>query len=184
MSIICADGHENPDGAFFCETCGVLISTDSAAHVAVRICPRCGSPNQSDAQVCVQCDLELTAVEQLHSPDLDYLSLPTHPRLIVLADTTIFDLISEQDYIIGRADPTCDIFPDVDLTGHGGEDGGVSRIHAHLRFENGHYLIEDQKSINYTFLNKQRLEPYTPTVIKSGDELRLGRILLRFEVGP
>jgi hypothetical protein len=185
MSVFCQSGHENVDGSFFCEICGELLTDDSAIFKVVRVCPNCGSVNQPEAERCALCDTLLTSGAESVTGgegDSDHDASARHPRLIVLADMTTFDIVTTNDVIIGRADPTCDIYPDIDLTQHGGEDGGVSRIHARLRYEGGHCTVEDQKSINYTFLNKQRLEAFTPTAIKHGDELRLGRVVLRFEL--
>jgi pSer/pThr/pTyr-binding forkhead associated (FHA) protein len=82
--------------------------------------------------------------------------------------------------LIGREDAVSNIVPDVDLAPHGGEEGGVGRRHARITFSNGQYLIEDLNSINFTFVNKQKIAPKTPTPIKNGDEVRLGRVVLKF----
>jgi len=183
LGIICESGHENVDGAFYCEICGMLLSKDSAAHKAVRVCSRCGSPNQPSAIQCENCEMQLLA-EPVAGDDPAVVRATLGAmlaRLVVLSDGTTFELPPTREIVIGRADPTSDSYPDIDLTGYGGEDGGVSRIHAIIRVNNGHFMLEDQQSTNFTFLNKQRLEPYTPTTMKSGDELRLGRIMIRFE---
>ena len=73
------------------------------------------------------------------------------------------------------------IFPDVDLTPHGGEEGGVSRLHARIFFESGQYQLEDENSTNFTFLNRQRLAAKTPTPLHDNDEVRFGRVMLRFK---
>lgn len=183
MSIICSHGHENPDGTFFCEKCGELVSMDSAAQIAIPVCHVCGHPNLPDAQLCIQCDAPLRA-----SSSRPRRSTAIHnarkgtPRLIIVADEMVFEIKGTKEIIIGRADPLYDIVPDIDLTAHRGEDGGVSRIHARLRYEAGVYVLEDQKSTNHTYLNKQLLSPYTPVQLKHGDEIRLGQVLVRFEI--
>lgn len=107
--------------------------------------------------------------------------IPRSARLIVIADGTTFDLAGKGEVVVGRADPSSQSFPDIDLTPYGGEEGGVSRVHLRIRVQNDRFVVEDQKSSNFTYLNKQRLEPFSPAPLKSGDELRLGRIFLRFE---
>jgi len=102
-------------------------------------------------------------------------------RLIVEADNQEFDLSGKDTIVIGREDAVSNIFPDVDLTPHGGEEGGVSRLHARIFVENGQYLIEDENSTNFTFLNRQKLAGKTPTVLHDDDEIKLGRVLLRFK---
>jgi pSer/pThr/pTyr-binding forkhead associated (FHA) protein len=105
----------------------------------------------------------------------------TTARLVVEADNQEFDISGKDNITIGREDAVSNIYPDVDLTPHGGEDGGVSRLHARIFVDNGQYLIEDQESTNFTFVNRQRLAPKTPTPLHDNDEVRLGRVLLRFK---
>ena len=102
-------------------------------------------------------------------------------RLIVEADNQEFDLRGKDNIVIGREDAVSSIFPDIDLTPHGGEEGGVSRSHARIFFQNGQYMIEDENSTNFTFLNRQRLAAKTPTPLHDNDEVRFGRVLLRFK---
>jgi len=102
-------------------------------------------------------------------------------RLIVEADNQEFDLSGKDNVLIGREDAVSNIFPDVDLTPHGGEEGGVSRMHARIFSENGQYMLEDENSTNFTFLNRQKLAPKTPTPLHDNDEIKLGRVLLRFK---
>jgi len=102
-------------------------------------------------------------------------------RLIVEADNQEFDLSGKDNVVIGREDAVSNIFPDVDLTPHGGEEGGVSRLHARIFIDNGQYMIEDENSTNFTFLNRQRLAGKTPTPLHDSDEIKLGRVLLRFK---
>jgi pSer/pThr/pTyr-binding forkhead associated (FHA) protein len=102
-------------------------------------------------------------------------------RLIVEADNQEFDLSGKDNVLIGREDAVSNIFPDVDLTPHGGEDGGVSRMHARIFVENGQYMLEDENSTNFTFLNRQKLAGKTPTPLHDNDEIKLGRVLLRFK---
>jgi pSer/pThr/pTyr-binding forkhead associated (FHA) protein len=102
-------------------------------------------------------------------------------RLIVEADNQEFDLSGKDNIVIGREDAVSNIYPDVDLTPHGGEDGGVSRLHARIFYDNGQYLLEDENSTNFTFLNRQKLAGKTPTPLHDNDEIRLGRVLLRFK---
>jgi len=102
-------------------------------------------------------------------------------RLIVEADNQEFDLSGKDTVLIGREDAVSNIFPDVDLTPHGGEEGGVSRMHARIFVENGQYMLEDENSTNFTFLNRQKLTAKTPTPLHDNDEIKLGRVLLRFK---
>jgi len=42
-------------------------------------------------------------------------------------------------------------------------------------------MLEDENSTNFTFLNRQRLAGKTPTQLNDNDEIKLGRVLLRFK---
>ena len=172
MALRCHNGHENVDGAFFCEQCGEALS-GSEGEVA-RICAACGSPNAPDATTCMNCAATLA--------DLPITPLAAVAAcFVVAANGVTFDLSGLHKAIIGRNDPMSEMIAEIDLSAVGGEEAGVSRHHACWRRERERFTIEDLQSVNYTFLNKQRLEPNIPTVLKFGDELRLGRILLRFE---
>ncbi len=71
---------------------------------------------------------------------------------------------------IGRH-PECDVFID---------DASVSRRHAEVVFENGHYYISDLNSRNGTYLNGQLVPRATKLYDQS--EIRICEVLLTFEV--
>lgn len=71
---------------------------------------------------------------------------------------------------IGR-DQTCEIQLN---------DETVSNQHARLWYRNKQWWIEDLLSTNSTFLNDERIE--TPTILISGDEIRVGKVLLVIEI--
>jgi len=85
--------------------------------------------------------------------------------------------------LVGREDPLSNTFPDVDLTPHGGEEGGVSRRHFKITLGEGQYAIQDLNSTNSTWLNRTRLQPGLPVVLRDGDEIRAGRVRLVFRAG-
>lgn len=55
-------------------------------------------------------------------------------------------------------------------------DYSVSLRHASFRQRGGDYLIVDEGSTNGTFVGPVRLSPQAPRVIRSGDQIRFGRI--------
>ena len=200
MTVKCSLGHDNPDGSAFCDECGEPLSGAAPAPAAVastpmagaadtQSCPSCGTPNAVGETFCSNCGAPLQGapaptapamapvVEQALAP------APTglHARLLVEADNQEFDLSGKDNIVIGREDPASNIYPDIDLTPHGGEEGGVSRKHARIFVQNGQYMVEDQDSTNFTFVNRQRLAARTPTPLNDNDEVRLGRVLLRFK---
>jgi len=159
-------GAENPAGEAFCSNCGVSMLGAPAANPATSA-PPAPVPEPSVAA----------------APDPALAAAPSalSARLIVEADNQEFDLSGKDTIMIGREDAVSNIFPDVDLTPHGGEEGGVSRLHARIFVDNGQYMLEDENSTNFTFLNRQRLAGKTPTPLHDNDEIKLGRVLLRFK---
>ena len=87
-----------------------------------------------------------------------------------------------REVIVGREDPISGIFPEIDLTPHGGETGGVSRQHARLTHADGSWSLTDLHSTNYTRVDGARLEPDVPTPLKSGARLQFGRVAMTFQI--
>jgi len=208
MTVQCSLGHENPDGSAFCDECGEPLSgaapiavaaapqpapSVAAAPVGSEVCPSCGSLNPAGESFCSNCGAMLgtTAADNLApavaappitaAPVMSSAPAALSARLIVEADNQEFDLSGKDNVMIGREDAVSNIFPDVDLTPHGGEEGGVSRMHARIFVENGLYMLEDANSTNFTFLNRQKLTANTPMALHDNDEIKLGRVLLRFK---
>lgn len=156
MTVRCSQGHDNPDGSLYCDECGEKLDPQPAVSTAAA------------------------------APSATAVSAPpaapaTAPKLVVEADGQTFDLAGKSEILIGREDPISNIYPDVDLTAHGGEEGGVSRLHAKIFLQGNQYMVEDENSTNFTFVNKQKLAPKTPTPINNGDEIRLGRVSMKFQ---
>jgi pSer/pThr/pTyr-binding forkhead associated (FHA) protein len=108
---------------------------------------------------------------------------PAGPRLRVVDSGAEIPLPAGEEILIGREDPVSGIYPDIDLTPHGGEEGGVSRRHAKVYVEGSNYFVEDLDSTNYTFINKQKLTPHTRYPVNDGDEIRCGRVALVLNAG-
>ena len=67
--------------------------------------------------------------------------------------------------------PESDIFLD-DVT--------VSRRHAEIRREDGHFFVKDLGSLNGTYVNLQRVEE---AELADGDEVQIGKFKLTFFMG-
>lgn len=102
-------------------------------------------------------------------------------RLVVRSTGVEIPLPSGHDEItIGRVDLVRNVFPDLDMSGYGGESSGVSRMHARLVLQGNQLYVEDLNSTNYTFVNKLRLQPGQPYLVSDGDEIRLGLLAMIF----
>ena len=79
---------------------------------------------------------------------------------------TISQRFFQPEIILGR-DPSCDL----DL-----DNSTISLRHARITFHDKHWWVEDLDSTNGSFLNNVSID--TPTVITSGDQLKLGHVLI------
>jgi hypothetical protein len=151
--------------------------------VSFVYCPECGFQNPETANYCSKCGAllvkgesgettEAYTPEEIADEEGPIEELATDgPALVVRSGggRAGEHFIPQSDRTtIGRS-PDCDIFLD-DVT--------VSRKHAVLLEQNGAYVIEDQGSLNGTFVNRKRIE--APARLESGDELQIGKYRLSF----
>src|SRR5579863_3271671 len=99
-------------------------------------------------------------------------------RLLLIASGKTFPLQGEQ-MIVGREVPKHETHADIQI-----EDPTMTlgRQHARLFFQQGVWMVEDQKSRNKTRLNGKILSPYEPQPLRDGDLLQFGRVEARFEM--
>lgn len=164
------------------------VAPPQAAPQPAGICPTCGAKvNPSDA-FCEYCGAALVAKmagapgDQAPAQPPQTVAPTARPRLVVVASGVEMPLAQGKETLVGREDPQSGVFPDVDLTPHGGAEGGVSRRHFKISFVAGQYVIEDLNSTNSTLLNRQRIEPGVLANLSDGDEIRAGRVRLIFKV--
>ena len=147
-------------------------------------CPECGFQNPETANYCAKCGALLVKEEGVaettmtYTPDEGLDDVPTAledaavggPALIVRSGGgrvgETFHPQGERT-LIGRS-PDCEVFLD-DVT--------VSRRHAVLLERDGSFVIEDQGSLNGTFVNRRRIET---AELHDGDELQIGKYRLTF----
>jgi FHA domain-containing protein/zinc ribbon protein len=147
-------------------------------------CPECGFQNPEAVNYCAKCgallhERESESVEQTQS----FAAEERDELLELLGDIGVqgpalvvrsgggrsgetFAPQGERTSI-GRS-PECGIFLD-DVT--------VSRKHAVLVQREGRWLVEDQGSLNGTFVNRKRVET---AELDDGDELQIGKYRLTF----
>jgi pSer/pThr/pTyr-binding forkhead associated (FHA) protein len=148
-------------------------------------CPECGFQNPEASNYCSRCGALLVRDEPGSETTMSY----TPEEGGEEAPVTLEDLGTEGPALVvrsggGRAgehflpqgerttigrSPDCDIFLD-DVT--------VSRKHAVLVQRDGGLFIEDEGSLNGTFLNRRRIEE--PARLENGDEVQVGKYKLTF----
>lgn len=102
-------------------------------------------------------------------------------RLVLASKNLVIPIpAGRQTIVIGREDPVSGIYPDIDLDPHGGQEAGVGRQHAQLVLQGGRVFIEDLNSVNGTAVNRQKLSARQPHPLTSGDEVRLGKMVLQY----
>jgi FHA domain/zinc-ribbon domain len=141
-------GFQNPESANYCSRCGALLDKgDAAAEVTQTFAP-----------------------EEVAAAAHDLVEGLEGPALVVRfgggrAGESFRPAGARTR--IGRS-PECEIFLD-DVT--------VSRNHAVLVERDGRFLVEDQGSLNGTFVNRRRIDS---VVLANGDELQIGKYRLTF----
>lgn len=170
------------------------IQPASPVGTHVIYCPRCGKANNGNEVFCQHCGNFLRAdsnpneTTKLDDPDVmnrgnDYFSAESTLVLVVGNNNYTYKLQPQRlrhETVIGRSEGST-MKPDLDLSAHNAGEMGVSRLHVALQFnaKNNLLSISDMKSANGTFINGQKLLPGEVRVLRDGDELRLGRLLLR-----
>jgi FHA domain-containing protein/zinc ribbon protein len=143
-------GFQNPEAANYCSRCGALLVKDEPGSETTM------SYTPDDAEDGAALTLEELGTEG--------------PALVVRSGggrAGEHFVPQGERTTIGRS-PDCDIFLD-DVT--------VSRKHAMLVRKDDAYYIEDQGSLNGTFLNRRRIESGR---LENGDELQIGKYKLSF----
>ncbi len=140
------------------------------------ICQECKQENMTGALFCDECGAKLTSEDAPVTAASE-----SNLRIVLKESGQEIPLPDKSEIIMGREDPVSGIFPDVDFTPYGGDEGGVSRLHAKIVKEGDVYKIEDLGSTNATVVNKQRLSPHTPVALKTGDEVRFGKVAFEFK---
>ena len=117
-------------------------------------CPKCGRSNSPEAHRCVHCGASLSValleVVRGNLPEKIYFLKP-------------------RSYTVGRARHN-----DLALT-----EPSVSKTHARLVYEDGHFTIEDQGSLHGVYVNAARVER---SELSPGAQIQLGNVTLRFSV--
>jgi FHA domain-containing protein/zinc ribbon protein len=143
-------GFQNPESSNYCSRCGALLVKDAGGVEATQTF----TPDQAESGPAeVLDDLGIRGPALVVRSGGGRAGETFHPDA---GETTI-----------GRS-PDCGIFLD-DVT--------VSRKHAVLRKTNGTFTIEDQGSLNGTFVNRKRVES---AELGDGDELQIGKYRLTF----
>lgn len=87
-----------------------------------------------------------------------------------------------QEIRVGREDPQAKNDLDVDLTEEDGAELGVSRLHASIRSSDRGIILVDLDSTNGTRLNSRGIVPRQSYVLRDGDEIQFGKLLMEVHI--
>ena len=143
-------------------------------------CTQCQRENIVGALFCEECGAQLETKNELQETAKE-----SHIERLMLAsvDGSTLEIPAKEEVVIGREDPISEVFPDLDLTGFGGMEKGVSRKHAVIHRLGADCTVEDMGSTNGTYVNRKKVQPNMPQAIKPGDELRFGKLAFSFKAG-
>jgi pSer/pThr/pTyr-binding forkhead associated (FHA) protein len=152
---------ENREGTIFCEKCGKSLYVNESA----------GAASTKQLKESDELDIRATWGTARFEQDANIvLHIHDAPKPVTLRPA--------QETILGRHDEASGTTPDLDLTPYNALEKGVSRIHAAIRRGEDTLTLVDLGSVNGTHLNGQRLIPNQPRVLRDGDEVRLGKLVV------
>jgi hypothetical protein len=143
-------GFQNPESANYCSKCGALLIRDEpGGHTTMTFAPE--DLVDEDGASLVELPVEGTALVVRSGGGRAGETFPLEGDRIV----------------VGRA-PEADVFLD-DVT--------VSRTHAVVSRDADGFTIEDQGSLNGTYVNRRRVER---AKLEDGDDVQIGKYRLTF----
>ncbi len=167
--IICQHcNYENPDDQILCIQCSMPLKLDSDVL-------RADAESKGATQVLDE------APQASSVPRWGTASLGTERKLLLHVrghDTPLIVPLAEK-LIVGRYDTETEQSPEVDLSGYDAARLGVSRHHALILAEDDGLKVMDLNSANFTYINGQRLIAHQSRILRDGDELRLGHMVIR-----
>ena len=155
-------------------------------------CPVCGLVNRPGELACSRCGTVLAMggttrklgtteepQQPANWPTGEVILTEQEPIVLIVGDEQIPVPIAEVITVGRNSDIPDDSMPDVDLSGFGAGDQGVSRKHIKIKRKNILIYVADLGSTNGTLLNGRRLIPNAERLLRNGDELQLGRLKVK-----
>jgi len=160
MAVVCpACGHEMEGNPDTCENCGQLMPMPTGDTIILK-----------DGKVGIPAKKKSWSSAEIGASRAIRVHIEQAVRIIHLP--------IDEEITLGRADEASESSPDIDLTPHNALEGGVSRLHAALRLHNDMVQVRDLNSTNGTFLNEQWVSSREWRIVRDGDQLRLGSLVM------
>lgn len=159
-------------------------------------CPHCQLINKDDADVCIHCGFKLAGFKPQSSTTVHVSNIP-HPEAKPLnrcenyvsslsaGDIAIFVMDEEEPIIVekveklvlGRESEGAHGL-EIDLENYSPFKLGISRKHVQISWEDDGFWLEDLRSTNGTWLNKERITAGLTYQLKSEDKIWIGPLKL------
>ena len=168
--ITCTTCHNRElEGELFCSECGARLPNPQAPPSA-----RSTGALAETSRIRAPAQMPGDAYERLRSGQI---------ALLINGAAQAVILEGRPEYILGREGHE-QVVPDLNLNPYGAREQGVSRVHAALRYDRAQVLLIDLGSTNGTRLNGKPLAAHQPIRVESGDEIRLGKLMLKISFMP
>jgi hypothetical protein len=125
-------------------------------------------------------NLDEPAQSKKNAVDPAYFSVTSTLIILIRGLKAGLEAYPRDRLLVGRNGPLSQVKVNLDLTPYNGEALGVSRLHAEIRFVKNTLTLIDLESDNGTFVNDVRLYPHEVRVLRSGDDVRFGKLGVKF----
>ena len=153
----------------FCSECGHYLLEDENRQTdpleTVEVISEKEIADESEIAALFQQDFKPRAIQLKIGPHKRQVEIPLNKAIM-----------------LGRVDPGSNVFPEIDLTEDRPLSKSVSRRHARILQQEGIVVLEDLASVNGTFINGKRLDPYLPETLNSGDTMHLGKLPIEIKI--
>ena len=151
--------HENPAHADLCEDCGHPLNSDTTIWKSTN---------------------ELSDIERPALRSAEFVSGVLYLYVASAQNQKPIQHNSQDVSILGRSSSKSVNGSGIliDLSDYDALSLGVSRQHARVSHDAKGYFIEDLDSANGTWLNGNRLQAHEPHLLRSGDHVQLGELLM------
>ncbi len=133
----------------------------------VKVCPRCKHRNELESRFCVRCGYGFVGLR------------PAVLRVVEPVRAAWEMPVAKSPMLFGRARPEEGYRPDFDMSFYDPE-GYISRRHGQVvRARNGYFIV-DLGSSNGTFVNDRLLPAHKPRLLRNGDKITVGEVVIQF----
>lgn len=161
--------YENPENEILCIHCGLPIKANLVDDVATP-------PSKNGVTRHLDGSTDASAFPRWGTARLGserkllfHVRGHDQPLVVSLAD----------NLVLGRFNTETGELPEVNLDEFDAQNMGVSRRHAAILVEDDGLKVMDLGSQNSTYINGQKLFAHQARILRDGDELRLGNLVIR-----